>query len=199
MTIILIVVLFVSQLLSFYCIIILNTKLAKFKDLEIKQERLMREMEDAISVYLAEIKDENDRLINELQMVPKQKTVIVTEPKEKDKEIFKQSSEKDTNNAKDEQPSKEENVPGFEMEPRVIVPKKTAVSAYSRQQQSSINTTKQGSSVVTLTEERLEKQKELTFEEQVVHLSKQGKTVEEIAKQLQKGKTEIELLLKFHC
>ena len=128
-------------------------------------------------------------------MVPKQKTGIVTEPKEKDKEIFKQSSEKDTNNAKDEQPSKEENVPGFEMEPRVIVPKKTAVSAYSRQQQSSINTTKQGSSVVTLTEERLEKQKELTFEEQVVHLSKQGKTVEEIAKQLQKGKTEIELLL----
>ena len=195
MTTILIVVLFVSQLLSFYCIIILNTKVAKFKDLEIKQERLMREMEDTISVYLAEMKDENDRLINELQMVPKPKTGIVAEPIEKNQEILKRPSE---NDSKIGQSAKAENIPGFDIEPRVVVPKKTAVSAYSRQQQSTVHTTKQDSSVQELTEDRLEKQKELTFEEQVVLLSKQGKDVEEIAKQLQKGKTEIELLLKFH-
>jgi len=56
MTTILIAVLFVLQLLSIYFIIILNTKLAKFKDLEKKQERLMREMDDSISLYLAEMK-----------------------------------------------------------------------------------------------------------------------------------------------
>lgn len=38
----------------------------------------------------------------------------------------------------------------------------------------------------------------LTVEQQALELTKQGKSVEEIAKQLQKGKTEIELLLKFH-
>lgn len=69
MTTILIALLFFLQLLSFYFLIILNTKLAKFKDLEKKQERLMREMDDTITAYLAEMKDENDRLIKELQNV----------------------------------------------------------------------------------------------------------------------------------
>ena len=191
MTTILIAILFVAQLLSFYWIIILNTKVAKFKDLEIKQEHLMREMEDAISVYLAEMKDENDRLINELQIVPKPKARIVVESNEFDHEILKQPSENDSKNG---QSSKEVNIPNFEIEPRIIVPKKTAVTAYSRQQ----HTAKQGTSVEILKEEQIEKQKERTFEEQVVRLSKQGKTVEEIAQKLQKGKTEIELLLKFH-
>ncbi len=78
MTTILIAVLFVLQLLSFYFIIILNTKLAKFKDLENKQERLMREMDDTISLYLAEMKDENNRLIQELQAVPKPEPEVKT-------------------------------------------------------------------------------------------------------------------------
>ena len=199
MTTIIIVVLFVSQLLSFYCIIILNTKLAKFKDLEKKQERIMREMDDTISVYLAEMKDENDRLINELQMVPKQKTVILAESNDKDHIVVSQSIEQDTIYAKEDKPSKDGNVPDFEIGPRVLVPKKAAVSAYSRQQQSSTHITKQDSSIAKLDEKRTEKQAELTFEEQVIRLSKQGKSVGEIAKQLQKGKTEIELLLKFHC
>lgn len=71
MATILITILFFLQLLSFYFLIILNTKLAKFKDLEKKQERLMREMDDTISVYLADMKDENDRLIQELHSVSK--------------------------------------------------------------------------------------------------------------------------------
>ncbi len=39
---------------------------------------------------------------------------------------------------------------------------------------------------------------ELTLESRVLHLYKNGKTIEEIAKQLNKGKTEIELIIKFH-
>lgn len=198
MTTILIVVLFVLQLLSFYFIIILNTKLAKFNDLEKKQERLMREMDDTISVYLAEMKDENDRLINELQRVPKPKAVVLSSPNEQDKKISKQQSEQETKQATVENPSKEENIPNFEIEPRVFVPKKTAATAYSRQQYASTNTAKQDTIVATLDTGSKEKQKERTFEEKVVQLSKEGKNVEEIAKQLQKGKTEIELLLKFH-
>lgn len=198
MTTILIIVLFVLQLLSFYFIIILNTKLAKFKDLEKKQERLMREMDDTISLYLAEMKDENDRLINELQMVSKQKAVVSSDPIEQEKKIIKQQSEQETQHVKVEKSSKEVNVPDFEVEPRVFVPKKTVANAYSRQQYASTNAANQGPPVATLDATSTEKLKERTFEEQVVQLSKEGKNIEEIAKQLQKGKTEIELLLKFH-
>ena len=155
----------------------------------------MREMDDAISVYLAEIKDENDRLIKELQIVPKPKTGSVAEPNENDPANLKRPSENDSKNG---QPSISENGPQIDIEPRITVPKLTAVTAYSRQQQSTLHTAKQSSSVERVTEAQIEKQNELTFEEQVVQLSNQGKTVEEIAKQLQKGKTEIELLLKFH-
>ena len=198
MTTILIVVLFVLQLLSFYFIIILNTKLAQFKDLEKKQERLMREMDDTISLYLAEMKDENDRLINELQKVPKQKTHVIAEPIEQDEKSSKQQNERETQQVKVENSTKEVNKSAFEVEPRVLVPKKTVANAYSRQQHASTNVVNQSSSVATLDDLLIEKKKEQTFEEQVAQLSKEGKNIEEIAKKLQKGKTEIELLLKFH-
>ena len=42
------------------------------------------------------------------------------------------------------------------------------------------------------------RQKEEKVEDQVLQLKKDGYNVEEIAKKLKKGKTEIELLLKFH-
>ena len=176
----------------------MNTKLAQFKDLEKKQERLMREMDDTISVYLAEMKDENDRLINELQRVPKQKAVVLSAPIEQDQKNSKQQSERETQQVKVEKSPKEVNKPEFEVEPRVLIPKKTVANAYSRQQHASTNASNQSSSVATLNDVIIEKQKEHTFEDQVVQLSKEGKNIEEIAKELQKGKTEIELLLKFH-
>ncbi|MBB6452896.1 putative transcriptional regulator [Salirhabdus euzebyi] len=43
-----------------------------------------------------------------------------------------------------------------------------------------------------------DKVEEMTEESNVMLLHKQGLTIEEIAKQLNKGKTEIELLIKFH-
>lgn len=189
MTTILIVVLFIVQLLSFYFMIILNTKLAKFKDLEKKQERLMREMDDTISLYLTEMKDENNRLISELQLVEK--------PQQRLKEQVKKTNEQETQQVA-ERSSAEIELPAYEVEPRVFVPKNRAANAYNRQQQVSKHTAKPVSVVTTLDTVTEEKPKERTVEEQVVQLSKQGKTVEEIAKQLQKGKTEIELLLKFH-
>lgn len=181
MTTILIVVLFVLQLLSFYFIIILNTKLARFKDLEKKQERLMREMEDTISLYLTEMKDENNRLISELQVVSKPQPVVIHPIEDNEKVIHqkKQVVAEESPNAL--------NLPEFEVEQRILVPKNIVAKAYNRQQTTTNTTVKQDEVI-----------KEDTFEKQVLQLSKQGKSVEEIAKQLQKGKTEIELLLKFH-
>ncbi|MFC9538321.1 hypothetical protein ACFTQ7_00390 [Lysinibacillus sp. NPDC056959] len=195
MTIILIAVLFILQLLSFYFLIILNTKLAKFKDLEKKQERLMREMDDTISVYLAEMKDENDRLIQELQRVSKSETP--TNAVEQEEQIVRQQ----------EQPSsliKEESTVdssvSLDQEPRIYVPKNIVANAYSRQQQSGAKAEAKVVHSAQQPSEATEKEesKPLTLEQQAIELAKKGKTSEEIAKQLQKGKTEIELLLKFH-
>ncbi|MFJ3387254.1 MULTISPECIES: hypothetical protein [Lysinibacillus] len=196
MTIILIAVLFILQLLSFYFLIILNTKLAKFKDLEKKQERLMREMDDTISVYLAEMKDENDRLIQELQRVSKSETQ--TNAVKHEEQIERQKEQ-------EQSPSlpKESTVDGstsLDNEPRFYVPKNIVANAYSRQQQTEAKTEAKvvHSAQQPTNATKKEEAKPLTIEQQAVELAKQGKTAEEIAKQLQKGKTEIELLLKFH-
>ncbi|MGE7841816.1 hypothetical protein ACQKNX_13575 [Lysinibacillus sp. NPDC093712] len=190
MTTILIAVLFVLQLLSFYFIIILNTKLAKFKDLEKKQERLMREMDDSISLYLAEMKDENNRLIQALQVVPKP---------EKTTGIGQQS--KQLNVQKDQgkplsQADSEQKDASRDSEPRILMPKNIVANAYSRQQQVAVTPVQATTSKPVAVQK--EEQKPITLEQQIVQMAKQGKTAEEIAKQLQKGKTEIELLLKFH-
>lgn len=193
MTTILIALLFFLQLLSFYFLIILNTKLAKFKDLEKKQERLMREMDDTITAYLAEMKDENDRLIKELQNV-KQPEIAASSLQQIEQSVtpMEQSSSDLT------QGTKSDSSLSLDKDSRIYVPKKIVANAYSRQQHTGA---KKAQAVPSPKEEMAnlpEKEKMLTVEQQALELAKQGKSVEEIAKQLQKGKTEIELLLKFH-
>lgn len=197
MTIILIAVLFILQLLSFYFLIILNTKLAKFKDLEKKQERLMREMDDTISVYLAEMKDENDRLIQELQRVSKSETQ--TNAVEKEEQIVRQQEKEQPSSLTKEESTVDGSI-SLDQEPRIYVPKNIVANAYSRQQQSGAKAEAKVVHSAQQPSDATEKEeaKPLTLEQQAIKLAKQGKTSEEIAKQLQKGKTEIELLLKFH-
>lgn len=188
MATILITILFFLQLLSFYFLIILNTKLAKFKDLEKKQERLMREMDDTISVYLADMKDENDRLIQELQSVSKSELSKNT-IQQAEKIVLQKEQEPLTEKKKKEQESAT-----LETDSRKYIPKNIVASAYSRQQQSVSKATQTNMA----NEAEKKPPKAFTMEQQAIELAKQGKTPEEIAKQLQKGKTEIELLLKFH-
>ncbi|MGE7940967.1 hypothetical protein ACQKNB_02660 [Lysinibacillus xylanilyticus] len=197
MTTILIAVLFFLQLLSFYFLIILNTKLAKFKDLEKKQERLMREMDDTISVYLAEMKDENDRLIQELQGVSVSATK--TNAVKQVEQIARQKEQEQSPSLTKEE-STVDGSNSVDHEPRIYVPKNIVANAYSRQQQPGVKTeAKVVHSAEQLNEARRKDEvKPLTIEQQAIELAKQGKTSEEIAKQLQRGKTEIELLLKFH-
>ena len=66
MTTIFLVFLFHLQIISFYFLALLYTKVSKFDDLEKKQRKLMDEMDDSIGAYLSELKDENERLIERL-------------------------------------------------------------------------------------------------------------------------------------
>ena len=155
----------------------------------------MREMDDTISVYLAEMKDENDRLIQELQRVSKPETQT-NAVKQKEQIVKQQEKEQSPSLTKEE--STVDGSISLEHEPRIYVPKNIVANAYSRQQQTGTEAKVVHSARQPSDATEKEEAKPLTLEQQAIKLAKQGKTSEEIAKQLQKGKTEIELLLKFH-
>ncbi|QFF98559.1 hypothetical protein PB01_06800 [Psychrobacillus glaciei] len=71
MTSIILVILFLLQLFSFYWIALLNAKLNKFNDMEKKQEQVLAEIDDSFGAYIAEMKDENIRLLEELNRTEK--------------------------------------------------------------------------------------------------------------------------------
>lgn len=157
----------------------------------------MREMDDTISVYLTEMKDENDRLIQELQGVSKSDTQ--TNAVKHEEQIERQKEQEQSPSLTKEE-SLVDGSTSLDNESRFYVPKNIVANAYSRQQQTAAKTEAKvvHSAQPSTNATKKEEAKPLTIEQQAVELAKQGKTAEEIAKQLQKGKTEIELLLKFH-
>lgn len=174
MTTIFIIILFIIQMISFYFLALFYTKLSKFDDLEKKQRQLMTEMDDSIAAYLAELKDENDRLINELDAKAEKRT----EQQDKRPNIPLEKQRKDTNKA-----------PIFDVKTPVI-PLSVALKSYSKP--TSIEPEFEA-------EPKLEVQEELEADDRTraIRLFDAGESVEEIAKTLGKGRTEVELILKF--
>lgn len=198
LTTLLIILLIISQLFCFYMITLLNAKVAKFKDIEIRQEQIMREMEESISLYLVEIKEENDRLIHELSAGKTSKKIENDGPTE---DIINPI----------EQNNIDLTIPTSEHRP--YVPKTVAYNAYNKYKtkpnntESEVNRDEQevnSETAMTPQTEMLDTEKmkteqsvPLSFKQQVIKLHNEGKNIEQIAKLTNKGKTEIELLLKF--
>ncbi|WP_102692638.1 helix-turn-helix domain-containing protein [Rummeliibacillus pycnus] len=168
-------ILFIAQLLSFYFIILLYTKINRLREVEKSQQQLKDEMDNAVGAYLAEMRDENNRLIKELTLINSNK------PIEENMNMHK-TKENNTNEVNYNQFSEEEVIV-----PTFNTPRNVATKAYKN---SSIAPQNAVPHIV-------EKSKQLTLHEQIQELYRSGKTIDEIAKMLQKGKTEIELLLKF--
>ena len=188
---IILVVLFISQLLSFFFIILLNSKLARFKDLEARQEQVIREMDDAIGVYLMEMKEENDRLIKEITAV-------------KQMPSREQGDFEEIGPPPRSAPGREEDLGETQATAesrKPYVPIAFATNAYSRQKQDSSDKrpVQKAPGQMEPMPEQTEPSHLTTFEQEVVKMHQDGKTIEEIAKKTQKGKTEIELLIKFHA
>lgn len=153
MTSIILVILFLLQLVSFYLIALLYAKLNKFKDMEKKQEQVLNEIDDSFGAYIAEMKDENDRLLQELKHTEKSFTTS-------SHEVMKEETR------------------SFEL-PKSLVSKQIAASSYLK--------------TVASTEKKIP----VTIKEKVLFYSEEGRDIDEIAKLLQIGKTEVELFLKF--
>lgn len=197
---IILIVLFICQLLSFFLIMILNSKLAKFKDLEVRQEQIIREMDDAIGVYLMEMKEENNRLIEELTAT-KQTHAMKAEIKQS---MIQNVDVEDLLYAQ-EQPSTEsigERI-AQSTKQKPFVPIAFATNAYNKQKEKSneeveVAQTEFSEGDADSFVEENSSPELAPFERQVVEMHQAGKTIEEIAKETQKGKKEIELLIKFH-
>jgi len=165
MTTIFLVFLFIIQIISFYFLALLYTKVTKFDDLEKKQRKLMAEMDNSIGVYLSELKDENERLIEQL-------TVHVQQP------AFPQKSvrvSQESAASEEVRPVTHASIPKM--------PVNLALKSY-----------KAAGQAIAETEMPVEVEDTRT---QVMRLYDSGQSIEEIAKQLGKGRTEIELILKF--
>jgi hypothetical protein len=158
------VISFIFHLISFFFIILLSLKLAKVKEVETKQVKMMKDMEEAIAAYLLEFKEENEKFIDALT-----KTINRTESQNKSVEKAEKQAVSLTY------------LPNIEQV----------------KDQVDISTTQ-------ITHEKISSSKNTEMNEemqsimqQAFQLRRQGKTIEEIARILEKGKTEIELLLKF--
>ena len=202
----LIITLFVIQLITIFIIILLSGKLAKFKELEIRQNQLVEEMDNAIGVYLMEMKEENNRLIEELKEAT---TSIPVKPVAKPfvspqvevaptatvsaKKIFEEIADREVK--KEATPPQTD---AQEFEPRKFVPVHQAANAYSKQKMQTDEKMELEQVEAELFAKEPVKQ-EQTMEQQVVAHYRAGKSIEEIARMMQRGKTEIELLVKFHA
>ncbi|MFD1928676.1 DUF6115 domain-containing protein [Sporosarcina siberiensis] len=158
MTIVFLIIVFMLQIIGFYFLALLYTKVSKFDDLEKKQRKLMEQMDDSIAAYLSEMQDENNRLIQQLSAV----------------ELTKESEEKPTppSVVKTSEPIRVK-IPS--------TPMNLAIKSYGK------NSTSPS---------KIE-EVEMDDRTKVLRLHDEGQTIEEIAKALGKGKTEVELILKF--
>lgn len=171
---ILIFILFILNILLIFCLILLFVRQNRLFDLEKKQRQIQAESEEMLAGFLLELKEENDKFISKVVEIQHESLPVDHSSKDKNQENVPYSDI--------EKEEKENTI-------------KLKTDAYSR----------------LLTKQSYEKPDELPQEnhdaeendhqsmiEKVLFLHNKGISTEKIAKQLGKGKTEIELLLKFH-
>lgn len=180
---ILILAFFVLQLISFYFIALLYLKMNRFKHHERQQELLIEEMEESMTAFLADIQDDNDRLIESLKLQPlKQEPSLIKQPAQE------YPIEKSHSNG---------SVGQIKVDKTPAILKKTASSIESVEPIQSFNTPKAYVKNAYATIKPQEQIVPKTPEQQIKEMYIAGASIENIAKKMQKGKTEIELLLKF--
>jgi hypothetical protein len=171
MTAILLSISLLLHVVAFYFIAVLYMKYATIKELSDTQKRMIDEAEQAMTSFLIEIKDENERLLQHLNSSSEH-------PQQRNKSVTLEKKDLQQN----ENPSKDNrrNAP--------IVERQEDLPDY-------LATANLVEDIIEITNAPQEKM--IPFELEAINLFKNGHTVEQIAKKLNKGRTEIELLLKF--
>ncbi|MES1043081.1 hypothetical protein MHI39_15940 [Heyndrickxia sp. FSL K6-6286] len=166
----------ILNIITIFAVIILYLRQNRITALDHTQKHAMKEMEDLFSAYIEELKEENNQFIDNIKHLQENQS-----QKEKT-EVNEVNESFNIENSEEQQ----------KIDNQVITPHSykhmTAVKSYQNKVEPS--------SIVTNLEAKETEPK--TIQERVVSLKKEGLTNEEIAKKLNKGITEIELMLKFY-
>lgn len=171
MTAILLSVSLLLHIVAFYFIVVLYMKYATMKELSDTQKKMVEETEQAMTSFLIEMKDENDRLLKQLNTSSKHPQQLNESMMPETKKHQQNEASPKENKRNDLIEKGQEDLPDYLAAANVV------------------------EDVIEIT--NVPQEKKLSFEIEAINLFENGYTVEQIAKRLNKGKTEIELLLKF--
>ncbi|MQR88739.1 hypothetical protein GFV16_23015 [Bacillus megaterium] len=161
--------------LSLFCIILLYMQVTKVKRIERLHQQNINKMEAAMGSYLAEFQEQNEQFLRQLR---ERSTSL--------------SSEIEKNSVKLSL-ADEEDVPvqrvDLKSEPSQSLHELLSIEENQKHIRTSFD---------ELTTDQIQDLSGEEIKEFSVYLKRKGLTIEEIAKHLHRGKTEIELLLKFH-
>ncbi|WP_100330937.1 DUF6115 domain-containing protein [Bacillus xiapuensis] len=160
---------FLLHAVSLFAVILLFTRQNRLIEVKKQQQKIAKDMEEMMEAYLIEMKEENEKFIRELSEPVKEPP-----PAPSDKQTAKAEGAKGTS-------------------PNL------ALTLPSLQRARAANGYKSISSQEQAVEEETEEASASpdNIESRIFQLRNQGMSNEEIAKKLNKGKTEIELALKF--
>lgn len=194
MTAYLLVLSLLFNIIALLAITLLFLRQNKLMETEKKQEKMFNEMEEVISTYLVQMKEENDDFINRVSQLKINAMPLKDESKEK----LDKTQENMEENRK---PNRLANASAYQ-----------AVRAYKKNTQpdsdqadKKMELKADSGSVSEGSALKVEKQRESEAQkyhapsllDNVLLLSKKGLTEDEIAKTLGKGRTEVALMLKF--
>ncbi|RLQ95718.1 hypothetical protein [Falsibacillus albus] len=159
----LLIVSFIFNIVIMFSVVLLYVRQNRLVETENNQRKMMNEMEDVITAYLIEMKEENEKFLSQIQEVKENKPMKAAVESDDMTEIA---------------PSHK---------------RRHAVSAYKKSLSPG-----RDDLIISEAEQKVDRDEaENTFLQKAMDLQKQGLSIDEIAKELNTGKTEIELLLKF--
>lgn len=204
MSALIIFVLFLINILTIFAVIVLYVRQGNFAKLDKQQQSIISEMEDVLAAHLIEMQAENNELIQHVQRISKQaskeqgeRAVNLAKSESKAASPLQESVRTLSNTRNPYQIA----TPLDSLELPVTIQDKLELSQYSGKGTENDSTLpeKEESFRETLDKEiKNNNQAPLSLVEEVVQLSNTGHSIEEIARTLRKGKTEIELLLRFN-
>lgn len=180
----------ILNIIALLSIVLLYSRQNRLLNMEKQYDQIVKEMEDVISTYILEMKEENEQFIQKMEQLQQKK--LRKETREKPDQGISQTVAAGI--------PKHENMI---QEVAALVPKQHAAKAYELSmekrppQSDPEQIVKQALQPRNKGSEENKKTENDVFIEKVHTLKKEGLSNDEIAAKLNKGKTEIALLLKF--
>ena len=197
---------FILHFISLFAIVVLYLRQNRYVESEKEMKKMKTELEEVLQGYLLEMQEENKLMLVNMKSINKQSVKLAKSEQKMEKKNSVATSEQEAisiNNVtkvaasqaydsalKNNQKSKEY-IPPFEdvkdkIEVSIATNEKKSVSQKEKIKED------EKTPFATIIDEQVK------VNEMAQKLAKEGYSIEEIAKKLHKGKTEVELMLKFY-